>query len=98
MNLSKDPFFSLLINDSSFTYQKVSCFYFSDYYNQELCCILNNNKLLISKLQGRVMTHTYFKFISQEHYQVYYTKLCLSRFNIFIGQSIFKEIRIAYGL
>ena len=98
MNLSKDPFFKLIINDNSFIHQKVSCFYFSDYYYHELCYLLNNNKILISKLVGKIMTHTYFDFISKGLSKVYYTKLLLSRFNILIGQSIFKQIRTDRGL
>ena len=93
MDLRKDSLYNLIISDQVPEFEKVSCFYFSDCYFQELHMILKKNKKITSLVSGKIMTHTYFKFITRNVTDIYYHHLCPSRFNIKISRHVFQQIR-----
>ena len=98
MELRKDPLYHLVISDPVPEFEKVSCFYFSDCYFQELNMILKKNKKITSIVSGKIMTHTYFKFITRDITDIYYHHLCGSRFDIKISKQIFKQLREHHSL
>ena len=98
MDLRKDSLYHLIISDHVPEFDKVSCFYFSDCYFQELDMILKKNKKIISLVSGKIMTHTYFKFITRNITDIYYEHLCSSRFNIKISRHVFQQIRQQHSL
>lgn len=98
MELRKDSQYYLILADQQLSSQKVACFYFSDCYSEELLNILKKNKKIASLVNGKIMTHTYFKFITGDLGNLYYHQLCLSRFNIKIRKSTFKVIRNRHTL
>lgn len=98
MDLRKDPLYYLIVSDQVPESEKVSCFYFSDCYSKELEMILKKNKKIISLVSGKIMTHTYFRFITKKITDIYYNHLCNSRFNTKMSRHVFKEIRQQHTL
>ena len=66
MNLEKDSQYYLIKNDDTPDYDRVSCFYFSNSYSPELFSLFERDKKLASRVIGKIMTHTYFKFITRK--------------------------------
>lgn len=98
MNLEKDSQYYLIKNDVTPYYDRVSCFYFSDSYTSELFSLFERDKKLASLVIGRVMTHTYFKFITRNMVDLYYRQLLFSRFNICVGRETFNSIKQLHSL
>ena len=92
MDLRKDPYYHLIVQDNSYPVAKVFCFYFSDCYYDELFQLFGKNKKLASLFIGEIMTHTYYKFLMKNLPDLYYEKLSRSRFNIQLRLSTFKII------
>lgn len=98
MDLRKDPNYHLIISEQVPESEKVSCFFFSDCYLQELLTILKKNKKITSLVSGKIMTHTYFRFITKKITDIYYNHLCSSRFNIKVSRHVFQQIRQQHSL
>ena len=98
MNLEKDSQYYLIKNDDTPDYDRVSCFYFSNSYSPELFSLFERDKKLASLTIGKIMTHTYFKFITRNMVDLYYRQLLFSRFNICVGRTTFNNIRQLHSL
>ena len=97
MDLSRDSLYYLIKEEQIPHYNKINCFYFSDCYFQELLSLLGNKKLM-SLVFGKIMTHTYFRFLTGSIGESYFDLLTSSRFNIRIGRTNFKRIRQKHSL
>ena len=95
MNLNKDNLHKIIINEDSNYENKINCFYFSYYYYNDLCYLVNNNSKLITLLSNQIMTHVYLQHLLKKNAfpESIYQKLCGSRFNIKIRPVIFKVIK-----
>ena len=92
MNLNKDSFHKIIINEDFYYETKINCFYFSYYYYNDLCYLVNYNYKYIHLLSNQIMTHIYLRHLLKNDASIYQI-LCNSKFNIKIRPVIFKVIK-----
>ena len=92
MNLNKDTLHKIIINEDSNYETKINCFYFSYYYYNDLCYLVNYNYKLVKLLSNQIMTHLYLRHLLKNNALIY-QNLYNSKFNIRIRPVIFKVIK-----